>query len=41
MKDVELKYSQADNPYWVQKNSDGSVALVRNVIVGIRPLDQN
>jgi hypothetical protein len=36
--DIELKYAQSGNPYYVVKNADGSVSLVRNVIRGIEPV---
>ncbi len=40
IKDVKLDCPQCDNPYYVEKNQDGSTSLVRNVIVGVYPLDQ-
>jgi hypothetical protein len=39
IKDVELKYRETANPYYVQKGTDGASTLVQNVITEIRPID--
>jgi RES domain-containing protein len=40
IKDVELKYCEAGNPYYVRKNVDGGPTLVRNEIVRIRGIKE-
>lgn len=40
VKDIELKFKETANPYYVQLEDDGSKSLVRNVITDIRPVKQ-
>jgi hypothetical protein len=40
VKDVELKFEEAANPYYVRPQDDGSNSLVRNAITDIRPVNQ-
>ena len=37
IKDVELKHTEASNPYYVQRDAEGNTRPVRNVIVEISP----
>lgn len=39
IRDVQLEYSMANNPYYVQTDEAGERALVRNVITGISAVD--
>jgi hypothetical protein len=39
IRDVELKHAETANPYYVQQDPEGETQLVRNVIVGFRPVD--
>lgn len=39
IKDVEFKFGQSANPYYVQSDTNGNEALVRNVITGFSPID--
>jgi len=38
IRDVELKYAETANPYYVQQRADGTPVLVRNVITDIGPV---
>jgi len=38
IKDVTLRHEEVENPYFVQKNEDGSTSLMRNVITAIGPV---
>lgn len=39
IKNVALTHVEAESPYFVQKNEDGSTSLMRNVITAIGPVD--
>ncbi|MER8461021.1 hypothetical protein NKJ93_25730 [Mesorhizobium sp. M0028] len=39
IKDVEFKFDQAANPYYVQTGDDGKKTLVQNVITGFSQVD--
>lgn len=39
IKNVEFKHDQAANPYYVKRDETGGASLIRNVIVGIRPVE--
>lgn len=39
IKNVKLLHEEAESPYFVQKNEDGSTSLIRNVITAIGPVD--
>jgi hypothetical protein len=39
IRDVELKHAETSNPYYVKVDAEGKPTLVRNVIVGFRPVD--
>jgi hypothetical protein len=38
--DVDLKYKESDNPYYVHKDKSGQVTLIRNVIIGTSPVNK-
>lgn len=39
VRDVELKYAEAANPYYVRQDTNGEPELVRNVITDVMPVD--
>lgn len=39
IKNVQLIHAEAENPYFVQKQADGSIAMVSNVITEVGPID--
>jgi hypothetical protein len=41
IKDVEFKFEQTANPYYVQKHKDGKDLLVQNVVASIRPVERS